>query len=33
MLGAYATQEQVEILTKEMGLDRAVLVRYVEFLG
>ena len=33
ILGAYATQEQVEILTKQMGLDRPVLVRYVEFLG
>src|SRR5262249_49954448 len=33
LLGAYATQEQVDILTREMGLDRPVLVRYVEFLG
>ena len=33
MLGAYATQEQVDILTKQMGLDRPVLVRYVEYLG
>ena len=33
ILGAYATQEQVEILTVQMGLDRPVLVRYVEFLG
>jgi len=33
ILGAYATQEQVEILTRQMGLDRPVLVRYVEFLG
>src|SRR5215510_1282142 len=32
LLGAYATQEQVDILTREMGLDRPVLVRYVEFL-
>ena len=33
ILGAYATQEQVEILTVQMGFDRPVLVRYVEFLG
>jgi peptide/nickel transport system permease protein len=33
MLGAYATQEQVDILTKQMGLDRPVLVRYVEYVG
>jgi peptide/nickel transport system permease protein len=33
MLGAYATQEQVDLLTKQMGLDRPVLVRYVEYLG
>lgn len=33
MLGAYATQEQVELLTKEMGLDRPVLSRYVEYVG
>ena len=33
VLGAYATQEQVDILTRDMGLDRPVLVRYVEFLG
>jgi len=32
-LGAYATQEQVEILTKKEGLDRPVLVRYVEYVG
>ena len=32
-LGAYATQEQVDILSKRMGLDRPVLVRYVEFAG
>jgi peptide/nickel transport system permease protein len=32
-LGAYATQEQVELLSKEMGLDRPVLVRYVEYVG
>jgi peptide/nickel transport system permease protein len=33
VLGAYATQEQVEVLTKQMGLDRPLLVRYVEYLG
>ena len=33
ILGAYATQEQVAALTKEMGLDRPVLVRYVEWVG
>jgi peptide/nickel transport system permease protein len=33
MLGAYATQEQVDLLTKEMGLDRPLLVRYVAYLG
>ena len=32
-LGAYATQEQVNILSKQMGLDRPVLVRYVEYVG
>src|SRR5499427_9059663 len=33
ILGAYATQEQVDLLTKQMGLDRPVLVRYVDYLG
>jgi len=33
MLGAYATQEQVAILSEEMGLDRPVLVRYFEYIG
>src|SRR4029077_153248 len=33
ILGAYATQEQVDILTRQMGLDRPVLVRYVEYVG
>lgn len=33
VLGAYATQEQVDLLTKQMGLDRPVLVRYVEYVG
>ncbi len=32
-LGAYATQEQVDLLSKQMGLDRPVLVRYVEYVG
>jgi len=32
MLGAYATQEQVELLTKQMGLDRPLLVRYADYL-
>ena len=31
ILGAYATQEQVDHLTKQMGLDRPVLVRYVDY--
>ena len=33
ILGAYATQEQVALLTREMGLDRPLVVRYVEYLG
>jgi peptide/nickel transport system permease protein len=33
ILGAYATQEQVAHLTREMGLDRPVLVRYFDWLG
>ncbi|MEO8716437.1 MAG: ABC transporter permease [Acetobacteraceae bacterium] len=33
MLGAYATQEQVASLTTEMGLDRPVVVRYIEYIG
>ena len=33
LLGAYATQDQVDQLTKTMGLDRPMLVRYAEFLG
>ena len=33
ILGAYATQEQVDLLTRQMGLDRPVLVRYVDYLG
>jgi peptide/nickel transport system permease protein len=33
MLGAYATQEQVDLLTKQMGLDRPLLIRYVDWIG
>jgi peptide/nickel transport system permease protein len=33
ILGPYATEDQVGILTKEMGLDRPVLVRYAEYMG
>lgn len=33
ILGPYALQDQVDTLTKQMGLDRPVLVRYVEWLG
>src|SRR4029077_16023931 len=33
ILGAYATQEQIDLLTMQMGLDRPVLVRYVDYLG
>jgi peptide/nickel transport system permease protein len=33
LLGPYATQDQVDILTKQMGLDRSVLARYGEYLG
>src|SRR5215470_15020266 len=32
-LGAYATEEQVDLLTRQMGLDRPVIVRYVEYAG
>src|SRR6185436_5462806 len=32
ILGAYATQEQVDVLTKQMGLDRPLLVRYGDYL-
>src|SRR5437762_13801405 len=31
VLGAYATQEQVDRLTTQMGLDRPLLVRYVDY--
>ena len=33
ILGPYATQEQVDLLTKDMGLDRPILVRYAEWSG
>jgi peptide/nickel transport system permease protein len=33
ILGAYATQEQVDLLTQQLGLDRPLLVRYVDYLG
>src|SRR5437867_1182441 len=33
MLGEYATQEQVDLLTREMGLDRPLLVRYLDYVG
>ena len=32
-LGAFATAEQVEHLTHELGLDRPVLERYAEYIG
>lgn len=33
LLGPYATLDQVDRLTKEMGLDRPLLVRYAEYMG
>jgi peptide/nickel transport system permease protein len=33
VLGPYATQDQVDKLNRELGLDRPVLVRYVEYMG
>jgi peptide/nickel transport system permease protein len=33
LLGPYALQDQVDTLTKQMGLDRPVFVRYVEYMG
>ena len=33
LLGPYATQEQVDHLFREMGLDRPLLLRYAEYLG
>jgi peptide/nickel transport system permease protein len=32
-LGPYATQEQVDTLTRELGLDRPLVVRYAEYMG
>jgi peptide/nickel transport system permease protein len=32
-LGAYATPEQVDLLTRQLGLDRPVVVRYAEYVG
>ncbi len=32
-LGAFATAEQVQILTHQLGLDRPVLERYIEYMG
>ncbi len=33
LLGPYALQDQVDTLTKQMGLDRPVFVRYLEYMG
>jgi peptide/nickel transport system permease protein len=33
ILGPYATAQQVEILTREMGLDRPLVVRYLEWMA
>jgi peptide/nickel transport system permease protein len=33
ILGAYATQEQVDLLTRQMRLDRPLAIRYADFLG
>lgn len=33
ILGPYAMQDQVDRLTRDMGLDRPVLVRYFEYIG
>lgn len=33
LLGPYALQDQVDKLTREMGLDRPVIVRYFEYMG
>jgi peptide/nickel transport system permease protein len=33
LLGPFATADQVEKLTREMGLDRSVLIRYFEYMG
>ena len=33
VLGEFATQEQVDLLTRQLGLDRNLLVRYCEWIG
>jgi peptide/nickel transport system permease protein len=33
LLGPFATQEQVDILYRDLGLDRPVVVRYLEWMG
>lgn len=33
LLGPYATQDQVDILYKKLGLDRSAFTRYLEYLG
>src|SRR5258705_12430711 len=33
ILGEFATQEQVNVLTQQLGLDRNVFVRYLEWMG
>ncbi len=33
LLGQFATQEQVDLLTAQLGLNRPLLTRYVEYLG
>jgi peptide/nickel transport system permease protein len=33
LLGQFATQEQVDLLTEQLGLNRPLLTRYVEYLG
>ncbi len=33
LLGPYATQDQVDILTKQLGLDRSLIARYWEYLS
>jgi peptide/nickel transport system permease protein len=33
MLGEYATQEQIELLTRQLRLDRPLVVRYADFVG
>src|SRR5215213_9374831 len=33
LLGPYATQDQVDILYRQMGLDRPLAVRYLSYIG